>query len=112
MADKSALVVEDEVDIAELIRYNLEMNEFKVDLAHSGEDGLKAAQEQHPDIVVLDIMLPGRSGLEICEALKSEKETEDIPIIMVSARGEEDDIVKGLELGADDYVTKPFSPKV
>lgn len=109
---KSILVVEDEVDIAELIRYNLELKKYSVKISHSGEDGLRKARETHPDLVILDIMLPGRSGLEICQGLKNDQATKAIPIIMVSARGEEGDIVKGLELGADDYVTKPFSPKV
>jgi two-component system, OmpR family, alkaline phosphatase synthesis response regulator PhoP len=112
MAQKSALVVEDEVDIAELVRYNLELKGYSVKLAHTGEDGLLRAKELLPNIVILDIMLPGRNGLEVCKALKAETATQNLPIIMVSARGEEGDIVKGLELGADDYVTKPFSPKV
>ena len=106
------LVVEDESDIAELIRYNLMLEGFRVDTASSGEEGLKSVRIQTPDLVILDVMLPGLSGLEICRAMKGDIKLAGVPIVMVSAKGEETDIVKGLELGADDYLTKPFSPKV
>lgn len=112
MSKKNILVVEDEVDIAELIRYNLELKNYTVKLAHTGEDGLAKIKSNQPDLVLLDIMLPGSTGLEICEKVKSDNSLKSTPIIMVSAKGEEVDIVKGLELGADDYITKPFSPKV
>ena len=112
MSEKKVLVVEDETDIAELIRYNLEMAQFNVSIATTGDEGLKAIQETKPDMVLLDLMLPQISGLEICSQVKNNDQLKEIPIIMVSAKGEEEDIVKGLELGADDYVTKPFSPKV
>ena len=109
----SIFVIEDEHDIAELIRFNLSLEGYSVDVFPSGEAGFKAFEgNKKPDLLILDIMLPGMSGLEICRRLKENKATSEIPIIMVSARGEEQDIVKGLELGADDYVTKPFSPKV
>ena len=106
------LVIEDESDIIELIKYNLEKEGHLVRGALNGEEGLKAAQRDLPDVVILDIMLPGMNGLDVCKRLKSNQETMDIPIVMVSAKGEEHDIVLGLELGADDYMTKPFSPRI
>lgn len=106
------LIVEDEDDIRELIRYNLERANYAVTEAESGEDGLKTAARNKPDLILLDVMLPGRDGLQICRDLKQNEDTRDIPIILVTARGEESDIVSGLELGADDYIVKPFSPKV
>ncbi|MBI5503547.1 MAG: response regulator [Deltaproteobacteria bacterium] len=112
MEQETILVVEDEEDIAELIRYNLEAAQYRVVSAASGEKGLEAARRGHPDLVLLDLMLPGMNGLEVCKALKSEAGTASIPVVMVTARGEEADIVAGLELGAEDYVTKPFSTKV
>jgi len=112
MEQETILVVEDEDDIAELIRYNLEAEQYRVLLAATGETGLEAARRHHPDLVLLDLMLPGMNGLEVCKALKSEPATASIPVVMVTARGEETDIVAGLELGADDYVTKPFSTRV
>src|SRR5258708_6380369 len=105
-------IVEDEQDIAELIRFNLSLEGFTVETFQTGEAGLRAIEQKTPDLLVLDIMLPGLSGLEICKRLKENEKTQKIPLIMVSARGEESDVVKGLELGADDYVTKPFSPRV
>ena len=105
-------VIEDEEDIGKLIKYNLSLEGFEVGHFISGEEGLKAVNREFPDLVLLDLMLPGIDGLEICRILKSDKKTSSIPIIMVSAKGEEEDIVKGLEIGADDYITKPFSPKV
>ncbi len=106
------LVVEDEEDIQELISYNMKKENFKVLCISSGEETLKYAEVYLPDLIVLDIMLPGISGFDVCKILKNKKTTQNIPIIMATAKGEESDIVTGLELGADDYITKPFSPKV
>lgn len=105
-------VVEDEEDIAELIRYNLSHQGYSVTCFTSGETGLEAVQSNPPDLLLLDLMLPGLSGLEICESIRGHSSLNKVPIIMVTAKGEEADIVRGLELGADDYLTKPFSPKV
>src|SRR4029079_5528164 len=102
----------DEDDIAELIRYNLASEKYSVTVAASGEKGVEAARRNSPDLVLLDLMLPGSNGLEVCRTLKREPATSGIPIVMVTARGEESDIVAGLELGAEDYVTKPFGIKV
>jgi two-component system phosphate regulon response regulator PhoB len=112
MAKETVLVVEDEPDIAELMRYNLEREGYQVTIAATGEAGLDAARRKRPDIILLDLMLPGVDGLDVCRRLKSETHTAQIPVVMVTARGEEADVVTGLELGADDYVTKPFSPRV
>jgi two-component system phosphate regulon response regulator PhoB len=112
MANESILVVEDEADIAELIRYNLDKEGYRVAWAETGEQALTAAREQRPDLVLLDLMLPGLDGLEVCRQLSADEQTKAIPIIMVTARGEEADVVTGLELGATDYVTKPFSPRI
>ena len=112
MAGENILVVEDEKDIQELVSYNLTKENFKVRCVPSGEEGLKAARAQPPDLMVLDLMLPGVDGLEVCRRLKQDPSTEQIPIVMLTAKGEESDIVAGLELGADDYVTKPFSLRV
>jgi two-component system alkaline phosphatase synthesis response regulator PhoP len=103
-------VIEDEQDIAELVRFNLALQGYKVEAFLTGETGLAAVQKQKPDLIILDLMLPGLSGLEICKRLRNNGP--HIPIIMVTAKGEEQDVVKGLEAGADDYVAKPFSPKV
>lgn len=112
MSSESIFVIEDEPDIAELIRFNLSLQGYKVQAFSSGEEGLHAVGVQRPDLLVLDIMLPGLNGLEVCQRLKESEATRRLPIIMVSAKGEEADIVRGLEIGADDYVTKPFSPAV
>ncbi|AWU95193.1 phosphate regulon transcriptional regulator PhoB [Azospirillum ramasamyi] len=104
------LVVEDEADILTLLRYNLEKEGFRVATASDGEEALLAAGEQTPHIVLLDWMLPLMSGLEVCRQLRRNAKTRDIPIIMLTARGEEGDRVRGLNSGADDYITKPFSP--
>jgi len=112
MAPETILVVEDEEDIAELIRFNLDREGYRVFTAASGEAGLAEAARQDPDLVLLDLMLPGMNGLEVCRRLKADSGTAKIPVVMVTARGEEADVVTGLELGADDYVTKPFSPRV
>jgi len=112
VAGKTVLVVEDEDDILELIRFNLAREGFTVAAASSGEAALKSVARKHPDLVLLDLMLPELDGLEVCRSLKKDPKTASIPIIMVTAKGEESDVVSGLELGADDYVTKPFSMKV
>ena len=112
MGKESVLVVDDEEDILELVRYNLAREGYQVTCVASGEEALKAAKSSLPDLVVLDLMLPGLDGLEVCKALKRDAKTEHVPIVMLTAKGEEADIVTGLELGADDYVTKPFSPRV
>jgi two-component system alkaline phosphatase synthesis response regulator PhoP len=112
MAAESILVVEDDEDILELLRYNLGKEGYRVTGAGSGEDALKAMQEKPPDLILLDLMLPDLDGLEVCRRLKQDGRTRHLPIIMLTAKGEESDIVAGLELGADDYVTKPFSPRV
>jgi two-component system, OmpR family, alkaline phosphatase synthesis response regulator PhoP len=112
MARQKVLVVDDEDDILELVEYNLAKNGFQVTCVATGEDALHAARTQAPDTVVLDLMLPGTDGLEVCRQLKSDPKTKTIPIVMLTARGEETDVISGLEMGADDYVTKPFSPKV
>ncbi len=109
---KRVVVVEDDRDILELITYNLEREGYEVTGATTGEDGVEAARFGKPDVVLLDLMLPGIDGLEVCRRLKADPDTAHLPVVMVSAKGEETDIVTGLELGADDYITKPFSPKV
>jgi two-component system phosphate regulon response regulator PhoB len=106
----SLLIVEDETALVELLRYNFEKEGFKVATAMDGEAALVAVDEARPDLVVLDWMLPHVSGLEVCRQLRRKPETRDLPIIMLTARGEESDRVRGLEVGADDYVAKPFSP--
>ena len=112
MDKKRIFVVEDEEDILELIRYNLERQGYAVAGAPSGEEGLRAITADPPDAVLLDIMLPGLDGVEICRRLRAEPDTKRLPVVMLTARGEEEDIVKGLNAGADDYITKPFSPRV
>jgi two-component system alkaline phosphatase synthesis response regulator PhoP len=112
MAKGTILVVEDEKDIRELLRHHLEREHFRVVAASSGEEGLKLAKREHPDLVLLDLMLPGLDGLEVCRSLRAEAETRRTPIVMLTARSEDADVVAGLELGADDYVTKPFQPRV
>jgi len=104
--------VDDEEDILELLRYNLAKNGFNVTTATSGEDALKTTKTKTFDIILLDLMLPGIDGLDVCKEFKKNQSISSIPIIMLTAKGEEADIVAGLELGADDYVTKPFSPRV
>jgi two-component system, OmpR family, alkaline phosphatase synthesis response regulator PhoP len=109
---KNILVVDDEDDILELINYNLSREGYQVSCATSGEAGLKSARSKLPDLMILDLMLPGVDGLEVCRQIKNDAKTNQIPIVMLTAKGEEADIVTGLELGADDYITKPFSPRV
>ncbi|MFH1580584.1 MAG: response regulator [Pseudomonadota bacterium] len=112
MADNKILVVDDEEDILELVRYNLAREGYKVVCAASGEEALNKAGSEPFDLIVLDLMLPGIDGLGVAQKLKTKPKTRHIPIIMLTAKGEEADIVTGLELGADDYVTKPFSPRI
>ena len=104
------LIVEDEADIVTLLKYNLEKEGFRVNAASDGEEALLLAGEQTPNIVLLDWMLPLMSGLEVCRQMRRNAKMRDIPIIMLTARGEEGDRVRGLNSGADDYITKPFSP--
>lgn len=111
MAREKILVVEDELDILEVIEYNLSREGFRVLSSRDGRDAIQIARNDAPDLVLLDLMLPRLDGLEVCRKLKGDAVTSDIPIIMVTAKGEESDIVLGLGLGADDYVTKPFGPK-
>ena len=105
------LIVEDEANIRQLVRYNLEKEGFQVMEAADGLQGLRTAQREKPDLVLLDLMLPGMDGLEVCRTLKGAPATSALPIIMLTARAEEVDKIIGLELGADDYMTKPFSPR-
>ncbi|MBN2720606.1 MAG: response regulator transcription factor [Proteobacteria bacterium] len=112
MAKEKILVVEDDEDILELIDYNLSRENYRVFKSVSGEEALRLANREQPALVVLDLMLPGMDGLEVCRRFKGNPKTANIPIVMVTAKGEESDVVSGLELGADDYVVKPFSPKV
>ncbi|MDX2494563.1 MAG: response regulator transcription factor [Desulfuromusa sp.] len=109
---KSVLIVEDEEDILALLQYNLIKAGYSAECACHGVEALTAIAAEKPDLILLDLMLPGIDGLEICRRLRNDEATSEIPIIMLTARGEEADIVCGLELGADDYVTKPFSIKV
>jgi two-component system, OmpR family, alkaline phosphatase synthesis response regulator PhoP len=108
MAKEKILVVDDERNIVELLKYNLEKEGYEVLSAYDGFEAVNLAKQDRPDLIILDIMLPGQGGLEVCRILR--KETK-IPIIMATAKGEEIDKILGLELGADDYVTKPFSPR-
>jgi two-component system alkaline phosphatase synthesis response regulator PhoP len=112
MDKPTILVVDDEEDIVELVELNLSREGYKVLACGTGEQALEITHSKLPDLVILDLMLPGIDGLEVCRRLKNHPKTEQIPIIILSAKGEESDIVTGLELGADDYVTKPFSGKV
>jgi two-component system alkaline phosphatase synthesis response regulator PhoP len=112
MYKPTLLLVEDEEDIASLIKLQAEMSGYKLHVEVDGLNGLIAIKREKPDLVVLDLMLPGQSGLDVCRKMKNDDELKDIPVIMLSAKSEEIDVVLGLELGADDYVTKPFSPKV
>lgn len=109
---KQILVVEDEEDILALLHFNLVKAGYQVDCAADGEEGLRKIAESRPDLLLLDLMLPGIGGLDICRKLRADEQTAKLPIIMLTARGEEADVVQGLELGADDYMTKPFSIKI
>ncbi|MCJ7688177.1 MAG: response regulator transcription factor [Clostridiaceae bacterium] len=109
MADEKILVVDDEEHILELIKFNLEKNGYKVILANNGIDAIKLAKEQCPQLMLLDLMLPGMDGLDVCKEIRKDSSMANMPIIMITAKGEEIDKIIGLELGADDYITKPFS---
>ncbi len=111
MARERILLIEDEPDIAEVLQYNLEKEGFQVDLARRGDTGLEMVRKEHPDLILLDLMLPGVDGLEVTRLLKRDPATAHLPIMMLTARGEEVDRIVGLELGADDYISKPFSPR-
>ncbi len=112
MSKATVLVVDDEEDILELVRYHLHREGYRVITAASGEEVLSSVQEEVPDLILLDLMLPGLDGLEVCRLLKADERSASIPVIMLTARGSEADIIVGLELGADDYITKPFSPRI
>ena len=105
-------IIEDEEDIRHLVCYNLEKEGYSVSSYESGERGLNGIKNDPPDLVLLDLMLPGIDGMEVCRRLKQDAATRDIPVIIISAKGEESDIITGLERGADDYLSKPFSPKI
>ena len=111
MAKGRILVIDDEKDLIELVRYNLEKEGFLVEGAQDGEQGLAAARQEHPDAIIIDYMLPGIDGLEVCRALRADNRTSSVPIIMLTAKSGESDRIVGLELGADDYVVKPFSTR-
>ncbi|RPI14561.1 MAG: DNA-binding response regulator [Ignavibacteriae bacterium] len=111
MMKEKILVVDDEKDILELIEYNLSKNGYRVQTAASGEDALELVKENDYDLIMLDLMLPGVDGFDICKIIKSDKQKANIPIVMVTAKSDEADRVAGLEIGADHYVTKPFSPR-
>ncbi len=112
MAGMRILVIEDERDMCELLEYNLEREGYETIVAHDGQEGLRKAQTLLPDMILLDLMLPGLSGFDVCRELRAGERTRDIPIIIISAKSEETDQVVGFSLGADDYVTKPFAVKV
>ncbi len=112
MVNDRILVVDDEEDLAELVRYNLSKEGYVVTCVGSGELALGEARAQVPDLIVLDLLLPKVDGLDVCKQLKSDPKTQHIPIVMLTAKSEEVDMVTGLECGADDYITKPFSPRV
>jgi DNA-binding response OmpR family regulator len=112
MGRSAILIVEDELEIAELMRFHIEREGFEGRIVQSGRVALTAVESAKPDLILLDLMLPDLDGLEVCRRLKRQERTRQIPILIVSAKGDEADIVTGIELGADDYVTKPFSPKV
>lgn len=112
MSKGRILVVDDEEDILELVKYNLEREGYLVDCVETGEEAIERATAIRPDSILLDLMLPGVDGIEVCRELRKNPDTRTIPIIMMTAKGEEADVVSGLEVGADDYVPKPFSTKV
>jgi two-component system alkaline phosphatase synthesis response regulator PhoP len=112
MPDETILAVDDEEDILELVEYNLVKEGYNVITAATGEAALQSAMDDLPDIILLDLMLPGVDGLEVCRKLKSDVSTSNIPVIMLTAKGSEADVIVGLEMGADDYITKPFSPRI
>lgn len=112
MPSKQVLVVDDEEDILELVRFNLSKEGYEVKCTTTGEAAIESVRAAQPDLMVLDLMLPGMDGLEVTRFLKNNPDTRNIPIVMLTAKTEESDVLTGLEMGADDYVTKPFSPKI
>jgi DNA-binding response OmpR family regulator len=112
MQKPKILLIEDEEDIAALIKLQAEITGYKLLVEVDGLNGLRAVEREKPDLIILDIMLPGQSGLDVCRKIKTNPELKNIPVIMLSAKSEELDVILGLELGADDYVSKPFSPKI
>lgn len=112
MSKEKILVIEDDADIQELVRYNMAKEGYQVMTAATGEDALVEMEKNTPDLIILDLMLPGIDGFEVCKLVRQDEQTRHVPVIMLTAKGEESDVVTGLELGADDYMTKPFSPKV
>ncbi|MDB4769941.1 response regulator transcription factor [Akkermansiaceae bacterium] len=108
---ETILIIEDEIDIANLVRFNFERNGYSVDIAHDGREGLEKILKNQPDLVILDLMLPEIDGYKILKKMQRDTRSHSIPVIMLTAKSQIDDRLKGLELGADDYVTKPFSPK-
>lgn len=111
MSKETILIVDDEEDILELIKFNLKVEGYHILTTMTGEEAIKIAKQSRPDLMVLDLMLPGIDGLEVTRYLKNNELTMDIPIVMLTAKGEESDVVAGLELGANDYMSKPFSPR-
>lgn len=111
MAKEKILLIEDEPDITEVLQYNLEKEGYEVEFAHRGDTGLEAVRKSNPDLLLLDLMLPGVDGLELTRILKRDPQTRHLPIVMLTAKSEELDRIVGLELGADDYIPKPFSPR-
>jgi len=105
------MIIEDDPDICEILEYNLKQEDFDVVVFHDGQQGLDAILQQPPDLILLDLMLPGKNGMEIARTIRKEETTFNLPIIMITARSEEMDVLHGLEQGADDYITKPFRPK-
>jgi two-component system phosphate regulon response regulator PhoB len=112
MAKERILVVDDEEDLLELVKYNLTKEGYRVATVSSGEEAIRRARNDLPDLMVLDLLLPSVDGLEVCRVLKNDIRTKHIPVVMLTAKGEEADMVTGLEMGADDYLAKPFSPRV
>lgn len=112
MARESICIVEDDRDIAELVVYNLKRDGYQVITISSGEEAIRKIADEMPNLILLDLMLPGVDGLEVCRRLKQDDRTRTIPIIMLTAKSEDSDIISGLEVGADDYITKPFSPRI
>lgn len=108
---QTILIIEDEEDIAEMIAFNLKRHSYNVQVAHNGIEGLQKVKEIHPHLVILDLMMPGMDGLSLFKEMKRHTHTRKIPVLILTARGQTEDKIKGLEMGADDYVTKPFSPK-